>query len=170
MTGLLKDVMHDRADSLDAPDLDMVAMLRDGDRQVRRRRTGVIGAAAASLVVVAGIAVPTLLSGDSSRPDVAAPVVSYELAYAVGGTIHDGSRTVETGLAISALVQAPSGYVVADRQGRVHTVLDGEAQQVGRLADPDRGLSRLVSDDDVIAWVDSPSTTVKTRPCPSATT
>ena len=47
MTGLLKDVMHDRADSLDAPDLDVAAMLRDGDRQVRRRLTGVVGAAAA---------------------------------------------------------------------------------------------------------------------------
>jgi hypothetical protein len=153
MTGLLKDVMHDRADSLDAPDLDVAAMLRDGDRQVRTRLTGVVGAVAASLVVVAGIAVPTLLSDDSRGPDVATPVVSYELAYALGGTIHDGSRTVETDLAINALVQAPSGYVVADRQGRVHTVVDGESQQVGRLADPDRG--RLVSDDDVVAWVDA---------------
>lgn len=153
MTGLLKDVMNDRADSLDAPDLDVAAMLREGDRQVRRRLTGVVGAAAASLVVVAGIAVPTLLSGDSRRPDVANAVVSYELAYALGGTIHDGSRTVETDLAINALVQGPSGYVVADRQGRVHTVVDGESQQVGRLADRDRG--RLVSDDDVVAWVDA---------------
>jgi hypothetical protein len=153
MTGLLKDVMHDRADSLDAPDLDVAAMLRDGDRQVRRRLTGVVGAAAASLVVVAGIAVPTLLSDDSRGPDVATPVVSYQLAYAVGSTIHDGSRTVETDLAISALVQAPSGYVVADRQGRVHAVVGGESQQVGRLADPDRG--RMVSDDDVVAWVDA---------------
>lgn len=93
MTGLLKDVMHDRADSLDAPDLDVAAMLRDG------------------------------------------------------------SRTVEADLAISALVQGPSGYVVADRQGRVHTVVDGESQQVGLRVDPDRG--RLVSDDDVVAWVDA---------------
>ena len=66
-------------------------------------------------------------------------MVSYQLAYALGGTIHDGSRTVETDLAINALVQAPSGYVVADRQGRVHTVVDGESQQVGRLGGPRPG-------------------------------
>ncbi len=153
MTGLLQDTMHDRADALDAPELDVAAMLRDGDRQVRRRRAGFVGAAAASLVVVAGIAVPALLSGGGGDVDVTAPVVSYDLAYAVGGTIHDGTRTVETDLSITALVQAPSGYVVVDRRGRVSTVLDGEPQQVGLLADPDRG--RLVSDDDVVAWVDA---------------
>ena len=43
MTGRLKDVMHDRADSLDAPDLDVAAMVRDGDRRVARRRTRTAG-------------------------------------------------------------------------------------------------------------------------------
>jgi hypothetical protein len=80
-------------------------------------------------------------------------VVSYDLAYAVGSTIHDGPRTVETDVRISALVQGPSGYVVADRQGSVHTVVDGESTRVGQLADTDR--ARLVSDDDVVAWVDA---------------
>lgn len=155
MTGLLKDVMHDRADSLDAPDLDVAAMIRDGDHHLQRRRTMAVvgGAAAAVVALVAGIAVPTLLAGDSREPDAATPVVSYDLAYAVGSTIHDGSRTVETDVAISGLVQAPSGYVVVDRQGRVLTVVDGESEAVGRLADAGRG--RLVSDDDVVAWVDA---------------
>lgn len=153
MTGLLKDVLHDRADSLDAPDLDVAAMLRDGDRRVARRRAGLVGLTAASLVVAAAITLPALLSDDARDAEVTAPVVSYDLAYAVGSTIHDGARTVETDVSISALVQGPSGYIVADRQGRVHTVVDGESTQVGRLADTDLG--RLVSDDDVVAWVDA---------------
>ena len=138
-----------------APDLDVMAMIRDGEHHAGRRRTIVVvgGAAAAVVALVAGIAVPTMLAGDVRTPDVAAPVVSYDLAYAVGSTIHDGSRTVETDVAISGLVQAPSGYVVVDRQGRVHTVVDGGSEEVGRLADADRG--RLVSDDDVVAWIDA---------------
>lgn len=154
MTGLLKDVMHERADSLDAPDLDMAAIVRDGERRLGSRRRGVVGGlVAASVAVAAVVAVPLLRPADDVDGDVAGAVHSYDLAYAVGSTIHDGRRTVETGVRISALVQGISGYVVADRQGRVHTVLDGESTQVGRLADTDRG--RLVSDDDVVAWVDA---------------
>ncbi len=154
MTGLLKDVMDARADALDVPDLDVAAMVRDGDRTVvRRRRTLAGGLVAASLVVAAGIAVPSLLPSGDGDDTVAAGTHSYDLAYAEGTTIHDGPRTIEAGVRISALVQGISGYVVADRQGRVHTVVDGETTQVGLLAATDRG--RLVSDDDVVAWVDA---------------
>ena len=153
MTGILKDVMHERADFLDAPDLDVTAMLREGDRQARQRRAGLVGLVAASLVVAAAITLPALLSGDRRDAEIATPVVTYDLAYAVGSTIHDGARTIDTDVSIRALVQAPSGYVVVDRQGRVHTVVDGTSTQVGLLADTDRG--RLVSDDDVVAWVDA---------------
>ena len=154
MTGLLRDVMDARADALDVPDLDVAAMVRDGDHHlVRRRRRLAGGLVAASLVVAAGIAVPSLLPGSDVDGDTAGSVHSYDLAYAVGGTIHDGPRTIETGVRIHALVQGISGYVVADQQRRVHTVVDGETTQVGLLAETDRG--RLVSDDDVVAWVDS---------------
>lgn len=154
MTGLLKDVMHDRADSLDAPDLDVSAMVRDGERRIGSRRRGVVGGlVAASLAVAAVVSVPLLRPADDVDGDAAGSVHSYDVAYAVGSTIHDGPRTVDTGVRVSALVQGVSGYVVADRQSRVHTVVDGESTQVGRLADTDRG--RLVSDDDVVAWVDA---------------
>ena len=39
MTELLKDMMNDRADSLGAPDLDVLGMVREGNRRVQRRRT-----------------------------------------------------------------------------------------------------------------------------------
>ena len=154
MTGLLRDAMDARADALDLPDLDVGALVRDGDRLVvRRRRTLAGGLVAAALVVAAGVAAPTLLP-DRNRDDiVAAGVHSYDLAYARGTTIHDGPRTIEAGVRISALVQGISGYVVVDGQGRVHTVVDGETTQVGLLAETDRG--RLVSDGDVVAWVDA---------------
>jgi hypothetical protein len=154
MTGLLKDVMHERADSLEPPDLDVAAMVHDAERRLGSRRRGVVGGlVAASVAVAAVVAVPLLRPADDADRDVAGAVHSYDVAYAVGSTIHDGPRTVETGVRISALVQGISGYVVADRQGRVHSVVDGESTQVGRLAETDRG--RLVSDDDVVAWVDA---------------
>ena len=154
MTGLLRDVMDARADALDVPDLDVTAMVRDGERQVvRRRRTIAGGLVAASLVVAGGIAVPTLLPDSDTDSTVAAGAHSYDLAYAEGTTIHDGARTIEAGVRISALVQGISGYVIADPQGRVHTVVDGETTQVGLLAATDRG--RIVSDGDVVAWVDA---------------
>lgn len=153
MTGLLRDVMDARADALDVPDLDVAAMVRDGDHLVtRRRRTLAGGLVAASLVVAAGIAVPSLLPDGDGGDTVAGATHSYDLAYAEGTVIHDGPRTIDAGVRISALVQGISGYVVADRQGRVHTVVDGETTQVGLLAETDRG--RLFSDDDVVAWVD----------------
>ena len=154
MTGLLRDVMDARADALDPPDLDVAAMVRDGDRQVvRRRRTIAGGVLAASLVVAAAIAVPSLLPDGVGGDTVAGSTHSYDLAYAEGTTIYDGARTTEAGVRIRALVQGISGYVVADRQGRVHTVVDGETRQVGILATTDRG--RIVSDGDVVAWVDA---------------
>jgi hypothetical protein len=152
MTGLLKDVMDDRADSLQAPDLDVAAMVRDGDRHIVRRRRTLAGGLVAASLVVAGLALPGLWPGGDRDQDTAAPVHSYDIAYAVGSTIHDGPRTVETDVRISALVQGVSGYVVADRQRRVHAVVDGETTLVGRLAETDRG--RVMSDDDVVAWVD----------------
>lgn len=153
MTGLLRETMDARADALDVPDLDVAAMVRDGDHLVtRRRRTLAGGLVAASLVVAAGIAVPSLLPDGDGGDTVAAATHSYDLAHAEGTVIHDGPRTIDAGVRISAFVQGISGYVVADQQGRVHTVVDGETTQVGLLAETDRG--RLVSDDDVVAWVD----------------
>lgn len=154
MTGLLKNAMDARADALDVPDLDVAAIMRDGEHHVvRRRRTLAGGLLAASLVVAAGVAAPALLPDRDVDGTVAGGTHSYDLAFAEGTVIQDGPRAVETGVRISAFVQGISGYVVADRQGRVHTVVDGETTQVGLLATTDRG--RLVSDDDVVAWVDA---------------
>ena len=37
MTGLLKQVMHERADELGRSPVDLDAILRDADRRIRRR-------------------------------------------------------------------------------------------------------------------------------------
>ncbi|WP_248581442.1 hypothetical protein [Nocardioides sp. InS609-2] len=67
MTGLLSDLMHDRADTLAAPELDLDALMRDGQRRVVRRRTAFVGggAALAVVAVVAGLTAPGLLFTDS---------------------------------------------------------------------------------------------------------
>ncbi|MFC7724250.1 hypothetical protein ACFQW6_03975 [Nocardioides sp. GCM10028917] len=81
-------------------------------------------------------------------------VHTYDVVYASGTTIHDGDRTTDTGVRIRALTQTPRGYVIADPQGRVHTVINDKTIRVGQLADTDRGAA-LVSDGDIVAWVDA---------------
>ncbi|MGF9754638.1 hypothetical protein AAII07_05505 [Microvirga sp. 0TCS3.31] len=80
-------------------------------------------------------------------------VHTYDAVYASGTTIHGDDRTTDTGVRIRALTQTPRGYVIADPQGRVHTVINNKTTRVGQLADTDRGA--LVSDGDIVAWVDS---------------
>ena len=54
MTGLLSDVMHERAEGLERTAIDVAGIVREGDRRVRRRRTAVLGGAAALALAVAG--------------------------------------------------------------------------------------------------------------------
>lgn len=154
MTGLLTDVMHDRADSLDAPDLDVAAMIRDGEERVaRRRRAGVVTAVAASVAVVGALAVPALLPDRDSRAEVAVQPRVDGVVYAVGSTIHDEDGVIDTGVALRALVQTDSGYVVSDAAGEVLVVSGGATDRVGRLADGEQ--PRFQVDGDLVAWVDA---------------
>jgi hypothetical protein len=43
MTGLLTDVMHERAEGLERTAVDVAGIVREGDKRVRRRRTVALG-------------------------------------------------------------------------------------------------------------------------------
>ena len=100
MTELLKDLMHDRADTLGAPDLDVQGIVREGHRRVHRRRTAVVGAGVAA-AVVAAIAVPTLLPEASQRateePTLSAAFTAREASYAIGSEVHIDGLTFDVG-------------------------------------------------------------------------
>jgi hypothetical protein len=157
MTGLLTDVMHDRADSLDAPTLDVAAMVRDGERRVARRRlrtTGTVGLAAAAAAVVA-VGAPALWSGGSTtatESTFAAAFEAHSPAYAVGSTVHVDGRTFDVGRDVHAMVQTDAGVVFTDPNGAVWAT-DGSTEpvEVGRTHARHPSLE---TDGSLVAWTE----------------
>jgi len=154
MTEKLKQLMHERAESVDFATPDLDAMTRSGDRTVRRRRgLALVGGVAATTVL--GVVAATQLGGGGTTTPVA--VESPEtapLVWATGSTLHsaDGGAT-NLGHEVRSLVRTSSGYVFADRDGTVWSWTDGEATDVGRT---DARHPELVSDDEdgLAGWVD----------------
>ena len=104
MTGQLRTTLHTRADDLAAWDVDLDAIVRDGGRRVRRRRTALAGGLAGVLVVAGGIAAfaeHTHRTTPQPADDNAKP-----LTYAVGSVIHSGSTQVDVGVKVESLVAA----------------------------------------------------------------
>jgi hypothetical protein len=161
MTGLLNDVMHDRADHLDPPLVDLEAITRDGDRRVRRRRTALLGGvAAASVVLVAGSALLGAGRGsapDADRADVAdgtssAPVA---LSWVEGSTLRRvGSPDVDLGVEVRAWVWVGEDIVLTDDDHRVLLWTGDALDVIGRTAPAAPDDPEIVSDASFAAWVD----------------
>lgn len=154
MTGLLKDVMTERADRLEAPAVDLDAITRAGDRTVRRRR--VAGGVGVASVLAAGLIASTLLPGGgpngNNTPVASVDVVST--AWATGSTIHAGSDNYDVGHDIYAFVRTEVGYVFTDKSGTVWSWTGDDAEQVGKVLPGREG--RLKADGSLVAWVDFP--------------
>ena len=158
MTEKLRDLLHDRAADVDFPTPDLDVLVRAGDQRVRRRRGGVLGGSLAALAVGAALVVPALGGDDGGRPDVTdgRGAVSLPLdaaSWAEGSVLHAGEASTDLGVTVRAFVQTSVGYVVADADGRVLSVVDGEASEVGVV---DSESPRLVDDHDsaLVGWVD----------------
>jgi hypothetical protein len=154
MTELLKDMMNDRAGSLDAPDLDVLGMVREGNRRVQRRRTGVLGAGVAA-AVVAAIAVPTMLTNDRDTARELGPASAFatpQPAWAIGSTVHVGDEQFDVGHPVSGLFVTTAGMVFADDSGTVYASDGtGAPAEIG-TADPSEG--RLLGDGSRAAWIE----------------
>lgn len=161
MTGILTDVMHDHADHLDPPHVDLEAIARDGDRRIRRRRTALVGGvAAAAVVVVAGSALLGGTRGSGSDPDPAnvadgtdsAPV---SLSWVEGSTLRRvGSPDVDLGVDVRAWVWAGDDIVLTDEERRILIWTGDTLDVVGTVAPPDADDAELVADGTIVAWVD----------------
>lgn len=159
MTGLLKDLMHDRADILDAPDLDLGSITAAGDRRLRRRRTTFAGSLVAA-AVAAGLALPALLPGDGGdgvdRVTDGTDATPAALSWITGSTLHRvGQPDIELGADVRAWVWAGDAVVYTDADRGVHVWQDGETRAIGTiapgLADDD---AELVADESSVAWID----------------
>lgn len=152
MTEKLKQLMHERAESVHFTPPDLAAMTRAGDRVVRRRRVAAVGGVAATAVLFAAAAG---LGRGPTVPDVAVePATTAPVVWTTGATLHraDGSTT-DLGHDVQALVRTARGYVFSDPGGAVWSWSGGAVDRVG-LADP--RYPHLVSDDEstLAGWVD----------------
>lgn len=154
MTGLLRDALTERAAAEEAPHLDLDAIVRTGDRRIRRRRglTGLAAAAALATVVASGAVVLDRTAADAPA-DGPAPFTQRRVTWASGDTIHYGDQKIAIGPAnIAAFIQTDSGFVLTDRSGVV-SVADGRT--VTRIGAGNLSL-RLIADDtgSWVGWVD----------------
>ena len=152
MTGQLRTTMHTRADELGRLDLDLDAIVRDGNRRLRRRRSVMAAGAGALALVAAGTAVGLHGRGTTAEPSPA-DQAAKPLVYAVGSVIHSGDSTIDVGRKVVSMVQTARGFVFSDPGQNVYEEQDGDVQQIGHLA---TARSRLVTGDDglVATWWD----------------
>jgi hypothetical protein len=150
-----KELLADRASTINPPVLDFDTITRVGNQRVRRRRAVGIGATA---LVLAGVAVATPLvlrgtgNGNGHEPNGFVASEARPLTWAQGTVIHAGSRAIDVGHQVSLFVEAGDGYVFADGQRTVWHWVDGRSTEVGHLAT--KNGTQLVSDGTDVAWVD----------------
>lgn len=155
MPETLKTLMHETADlDFAAPDLE--AITRAGDHAVRRRRlvTGAVGLAAAAVVTMGVVSVVGDDTG-GDEPVVATPPPAVgEVTWALGSVLHSPGGKIDLGHTIHAYVRTSVGFVFADPDGVVRSVVDGEITEIGTTSAED---PRLVSDTEsgLAAWRES---------------
>lgn len=152
MTQKLKDLMDDAAD-LDFAPVDLDAVVRAGDRTVRRRR-GITGLAALATAAVVGGVAYVGLAGDDGKKEQA-PVVSQgtsQVSYVLDGTLHTESGSWELGHSVQAYVRTARGHVYVDDRGQLFP--EGSDQVIGRT---DARRPRVVADDEgtLVGWIDT---------------
>ncbi len=158
MTELLKDMMNERADSLGAPDLDVLGMVREGHRRVNRRRTAVLGAGVAA-AVVAAVAVPSLMLNDRDTGrewSYAAAFAAHEPSYAKGSTVTIDSHDFDAGHDVASMVQTTAGIVFVDASGTVFASSGGGSTKVGQTS-LRRDSFALEAGGSVAAWIEYPA-------------
>ena len=157
MTGLLTDVMHERAEALERTTVDVTGIVREGDKRVRRRRTSVLGGAA-GLTLVAAFAVPALVGGGGPGddttvidPDLAAAFVAHTPSYAVGSEVTVDGTTFDVGHPVRAYVQTDVGVVFSDADGTVWAANGADVTEVGTI---NAEVPQLVADGARVGWVE----------------
>ena len=110
MTGMLRDLLSERADAAGSPELDLRDLISQGERRIDRRRRAVLGGTAAAVVLTVGASFALVQTGDRATSPVGPPTTnspstvdgspdttdgSRPLTYGVGATIHYGDRIIE---------------------------------------------------------------------------
>lgn len=156
MTGLLHDVLRERGDAAGAPQLDLGAIVAEGERRVRRSRvrTTLVAATAAVVVTVGVGTLPGLLDPprrqDAVDSPAATPFGERRVSWANGSTVHWGEERYDVGVDVTSYVQTDDGFVLSDRDGTVHLFDGSGTRRIG--SSTDRAL-RTDDSGSLVAWV-----------------
>ena len=167
MTGMLRDLLNERADAAGSHDLDLHDLISQGERCIRRRRRIAVGGTVAAVVLTVGASFALVQSGDpesspvlppSTNPpsSVDGPDGSRPLTYGVGSTIHYGDRTIEVAEDAGGLYVFDDGLAIltgrddADRDNRLY-LMDGSEQ-----VEIARGIERVTVGEvgTLLVWLD----------------
>lgn len=156
MTGLLKDVMTERADRLESPTIDLEAITRNGNQRVRRNRLAAVAATATlgAVVALGASSLPKLQQADPADDQVMRPPVA-SVSWSHGPVIHSGDHSVDVGREVYAYVKTDIGYVFSDPDGTVWSWVDGELEEVGTVVHSSKNIDHLKSDGTLAGWVES---------------
>ena len=133
MTDSLNTLLHSQADGVDFAAPDVEALVRAGDRRVRRRRTAVAAVAAgvAATAVVAVVLASQVLPGSrQTAPEPAGPTYPVQVRdeqpmFTIGSLVVDGDRRVRDGALgrLAGAHAAPGGSTAPAT--RVYSYVDG---------------------------------------------
>src|SRR5262245_34892592 len=167
MSEVLKDVMNERAGAAGTPELDIEAIMANGDKRIRRRRISV-GAAVTAAVVAAAVAIPTLVDRDTlgqrdTQPATTkAGFINRTETYAVGTTIYYGDDAIDvTPHQVKSLVQTDYGFVFTAKQGDHDGVFFTDATDTVKIGETDQEAGTFLAADDsgpYVEWVDTDAT------------
>ena len=155
MTEKLKTLMDEVTGMVDqdfaTPDLD--AIVRTGDRTVRRRR---IAAGAAALAVVAAVSTGVVLLGDDgdSNAGFAGDDFARDVpVWAEGSALHVAGRTYDLGVDVVTLVRTADGVAYIGDDSGVYAFDGRESDRIGTSVDSE--WAGLVGDSDGpwVGWI-----------------
>ncbi len=163
----LRDLMASRADAVDPPVLDPLAVVADGERRVRSRRRLTAAGAALALVVTVGTATVVADRGDErlapSGPIEWAPG-TRPLTWGEGQTIHLGDREVDTGMDFLSLDVTDDGAAFTTLDGGIWFTDGSGIEQIGTTQGgigftAIRPRDRVVNDSagSLLAWLEYPT-------------
>ncbi|TDD58655.1 hypothetical protein E1263_18270 [Kribbella antibiotica] len=152
MTDILKETFTTRATETEPPPLDLDAIVTTGTRRLRRRRAAkILGTTLmAAAVIATGL---TVLRPHAVEP--AAPLHAFtdrKTTYAVSGTIHYGSTTIETGgRAIQSLLLTDVGVLFTKAGSRSLQLADGRSVRTVATIAPG---STVLAAGETAGWVE----------------
>ena len=173
MNGMLRDLLEERADAVDGPDLALADLIAEGERRINRRHRAALGGTVAAVAVALGASFALMQVGDgrtsppvgpsstpssSSSADVQPEPTdgSGPLTYGVGATIHWGDRVIKAEEDADGLFVLDDGLAIltgddgTNADNRLYWTDGSEeieiAQGVGQLTVSDRG--------SLMVWVD----------------